>query len=180
MTDRLRSALEWWRNVLGLDIVEEHSWTPPSSDVVHLFVDARGQPPHCAAVLFANGQIQYTAGAPPKSLLDKLVRRCDEQIMALEILAITIGLATFAGDLCGRKVVVWSDNKGAEVCLAPPLAALTLARGGQRAQGSKMQCVQGAARKGAARAADHNMLIHEIWTQVRQSVGASTPGGSRV
>ena len=34
--------------------------------------------------------------------------------MGLEILAIAVGLATFADELRGRKVVVWSDNTGTE------------------------------------------------------------------
>ena len=35
--------------------------------------------------------------------------------MTLEILAISVGLSTFAEELAGRKVIVFSDNTGAEV-----------------------------------------------------------------
>ena len=37
--------------------------------------------------------------------------------MSLEIMAIAVGLSTFAEELKGRKVVVYSDNTGAEVCV---------------------------------------------------------------
>ena len=54
----------------------------------------------------------------------------------MEILAIAVGLSTFADALRGRKVRIFSDNAVAE----------------------------GALRRGAARACDHNGLIHVAWT----------------
>jgi hypothetical protein len=66
---------------------------------------------------------------------------CPRQITTLEILAISIGLSTFQAELAGRKVVVWSDNKGAE----------------------------GATRKGSAKAWDHCRLVHDIWTHALQN-----------
>lgn len=63
------------------------------------------------------------------------------QITTLEILAISIGLSTFQKLLQGRKVVVWSDNKGAE----------------------------GASRKGNAKAWDHCRLVHELWLHAVQN-----------
>ena len=42
-------------------------------------------------------------------------RRSDNQIMGLELLAISLGLATFVDTLRGRKVIVHSDNTGSEV-----------------------------------------------------------------
>ena len=63
------------------------------------------------------------------------------QITTLEILAIAIGLSTFQDELRTRKVVVWSDNKGAE----------------------------GASRKARAKAWDHCRLIHDIWTHAYQN-----------
>ena len=63
------------------------------------------------------------------------------QITTLEILAISVGLSTFQELLSGRKVVVWTDNKGAE----------------------------GAARGGRAKAWDHCRLIHEMWLHALQN-----------
>ena len=66
---------------------------------------------------------------------------CIRQITTLEILAISMGLSTFQELLKGRKVVVWSDNKGAE----------------------------GATRKGSAKAWDHCRLVHELWLHALQN-----------
>ena len=63
------------------------------------------------------------------------------QITTLELLAISIGLSTFQAELQGRKVVVWSDNQGAE----------------------------GASRKGSAKAWDHCRLVHDIWMHALQN-----------
>ena len=63
------------------------------------------------------------------------------QITTLEILAISIGLSTFQAELGGRKVVVWSDNKGAEAI----------------------------AEKGSAKEWDHCRLVHDIWTHALQN-----------
>ena len=58
------------------------------------------------------------------------------QIMALEMLAIALGLGTFAEDLYRRSVIVHSDNIGAE----------------------------SSTRKGSASSWDHCQIIHEVWT----------------
>ena len=63
------------------------------------------------------------------------------QITTLELLAISVGLSTFQELLRNRKVVVWSDNKGAE----------------------------GASRKGSAKAWDHCRLVHEMWLHALQN-----------
>ena len=102
-----------------------------------MFVDAAGQPMRCAAVLFSEYGIHYTDGKPSKAIVSRLAKRCDSQIMGLESIAIGLGLSTFAAELHQRKVVVYSDNKGAEA----------------------------ATRKGAAKAWDHCQVIHEVWTQ---------------
>ena len=46
-----------------------------------------------------------------------------------------IALSTFTAELADRKVLLYSDNKGAEGCTC----------------------------KGSAKAFDHNMLVHTIW-----------------
>ena len=129
-------ALKWWLAVLQMGIVEERAWDLSCEPLLHLFVDARGVPPRCAAVLFINGECLYTDGAPSKQVLDEFQKRADAQIMGLEVLAIAVGLATFAEELRGRKVIVWSDNKGAEA----------------------------ACRKGSAKSWDHAVMIHDIWS----------------
>ena len=90
--------------------------------------------------MFIDGKCMYTDGVPRQQIMEKFFHRQDKQITTLEILAIAIGLSTFAPELQGRKVVVWSDNTGAEA----------------------------ASRKGSAKAWDQCRLIHEIWQQVRR------------
>ena len=48
--------------------------------------------------------------APSQQVLDEFQQREDARIMGSETPAIAAGLATFAGELRGRRVVVWSDN----------------------------------------------------------------------
>jgi len=56
--------------------------------------------------------------------------------MSLELMAIAVGLATFADELRGRQVWIFEDNTGAEATT----------------------------QKGSSKADDHNSLVHEIWT----------------
>ena len=63
------------------------------------------------------------------------------QITTLEILAISVGLSTFQEILKDRKVIIWTDNKGAE----------------------------GSCRKGSAKAWDHCRLVHELWLHALQN-----------
>ena len=132
----LRTSLRWWAFVLTLDLCEEHPWVAPVSNVARLFVDARGFPPRCAAVLCIDGAWHYTDGKPSKRLLERMMARKDNQIMALESIAIALGMSTFASELAGRKVVVYNDNKAAEA----------------------------ASKKGTAKCWDHCEIVHDIWT----------------
>jgi len=52
-------------------------------------------------------------------------------------MAIMVALSTFAREIRGRKVLLFSDNTGAELSVT----------------------------KGSAKAWDHNKMIHSIWTQ---------------
>ena len=135
----LRVALEWWKQVLSMHICEMRPWSMCESPPVHIFVDARGTPPRCAAVAFLDGQYHFTDGMPSDKVMSMFQSRNDAQICGLEMLAITVGLSTYAEELRGRKVIVHSDNVGAE-------AATT---------------------KGTAKEWDHCQIIHEIWTMVR-------------
>lgn len=114
----LRIALQWWLDVLEMDIVEERSWHAPELPPARLFVDARSTPPRCSAILFINGRTLYCDGKPHDDIMRWFKERADGQITALEILAISLGLSTFCEELAGRKVVVYSDNTGAEVRLS--------------------------------------------------------------
>ena len=95
----MRVALLWWLWVLSRDICEEHPWEVPTDALAHLLVDARGEPSRCAAVLFIDGRCLYTDGPPSQSIKERLAKRSDSQIMALESLAIGLGLSTFASEL---------------------------------------------------------------------------------
>ena len=112
----LRTVLKWWDVVLQWDLAESRAWEQPKHAPVHLFVDARGQPARCAAVLFIDGKCRYTDGQPSQKYRALLDKRQDNQIMSLEIMAVALGLSTFSEVLKGRKVVVYSDNTGAEAC----------------------------------------------------------------
>ena len=122
--------------MLKYEVVEERVWSAPVSQLAYLFVDARGVPPRCAAVLFIDGHCLYTDGQPSAGMMSSFEDRADNQIMTLEILAISVGLSTFADELRGRKVLVFSDNTGAEA----------------------------ASKRGSAKCLDHCRLIHEIWS----------------
>ena len=138
----LRVALEWWKQVLATHICEIRPWSMGESPPVHVFVDARGTPPRCAAVTFLDGHYHYTDGKPSDKVMNFFRSRNDAQICGLEMLAIAVGLSTYADELKGRKVIVHSDNVGAE-------AATT---------------------KGTAKEWDHCQIVHEIWTMVSMCV----------
>ena len=136
MRPSLVSALRWWEHVLNLEIAEQRSWNQRSMSPAHLYVDARSTPPRCAAVLFIDGEVLFTDGKPGASHMRHIGERGDGQIMSLELMAIAVGLATFAAELEGRQVWIFEDNTGAEATT----------------------------QKGSSRAEDHNSLVHEIWT----------------
>ncbi len=78
---------------------------------------------------------------------------------ACEVLAIAVGLSTFAGMLHGRKVVA---SAASSACSE-----------------SNSFVHKASARKGSAQAWDHNVMIHDIWSLVRCScsnLGACTAG----
>ena len=105
---------------------------------VYLLADARSTPPRVAAVLYADGEFCYCDCAPPDDLVGRFQVRDDGQIAGLEILAVAVGLSTWADRLRGRDVVIYSDNTVAEFCL----------------------------KKGSAKALDHCALIHAFWVSV--------------
>ena len=101
---------------------------------------AGGRPPtspaRIAAVLWIDGELLFTDCEPPSAIVDAFYSREDKQIMGLELLSIALGLSTFQEECKGRRVVVYSDNKGAE----------------------------GAVGRATAKAFDHCCLVNAMWT----------------
>ena len=116
-------------------IAEVRAWGRPEAEVAHLFCDASGSPPHIAAVLHVDGQWFWTHMPIQQKTISLLEVRNDAQIMALELLSISLGLCTFTDKLANRKIVVHSDNTGAEA----------------------------ATRKGSAKHLDHAEIVHAQW-----------------
>ena len=137
VSPELARALGWWLQVLKLGLAETREWKKSEAEPAHLFCDARGQPPHLGAVVFLDGRCWWTHWEPPRRVVEQFRRRRDQQIMGLELLAISLGMCTFASLLVGRRVVVHSDNTGSEACF----------------------------RRGTARSWDHAQLVHEQWLQ---------------
>ena len=137
---RLLRALMWWRSILRQGVSEDRPWSVYEKTPCRLFLDAASTPARLAGVLFCDGRKLYFDGAPSEHVLQQFVKRNDNQITSLEILAIMVALSTFANELRGRCVVIYTDNKGAE----------------------------GATSRGSAKSFDHNQLIHEIWSHAFQ------------
>ena len=129
---RLREALDWWLRVLEIDVMEERPLGRGVEPCIcKLFVDAASTPPHCAAVLCLDGVALYTDAAPCPMMVAQLEERRGKQITSLvcckllprrmhpcahdcnkDILSICLAMTTFAERLEGRRVVLYSDNKG--------------------------------------------------------------------
>ena len=120
---------------MGNEIAEKRSWVELVSLPLIMLVDARSTPARCAAVLVKGAKILYTDGAPSEGIMKQFTKRGDGQIMTLEILAIAVGLSTFAEEIMGERLFIYSDNVGAE----------------------------GAVREGKAKRWDHAKLVHSIW-----------------
>jgi hypothetical protein len=136
VSDHVCDALRWWLCVFELDLAQEFAWELSHGQPVHLFCDAASTPARLAAVAWIDGVIGYTDCPPPPAMLAVLAKRKDNQIMALELMSIVLALSTFADACSGRRVVIHSDNKGAEE----------------------------ATRSGRAKSFDHGSLVHGMWT----------------
>ena len=98
--------------------------------------DGTGDPARIAAIALVDGQIFYADCERPRTIVDRWAERADLQIMGPELLSIALALSSFEEMCAKRRVVVHSDNSGAEFCL----------------------------RKGAAKRSDHCILVNAIWT----------------
>ena len=141
----LMCALRWWYVVLSERIMQTVPINQPLPPVCELFCDARGSPPRVAAVLCRTGcRMLYTDAEPGAGVLSCFTQRSDNQIMGLELLAISVALKTFRQELRGTTVRIWSDNVGAEMAVG----------------------------RGSAARSDHNGIVHGIWLEAwRLQVG---------
>lgn len=117
MSAELLESLRWWRAILKSGVTQNKRWQEAQGAVVHLFCDASGEPAQLGAVLFIDQKCCFTHMRVPHEILHCFMRRRDKQIMALELLAISLGFCTFENRLRHRKVVVHCDNRGSEVCM---------------------------------------------------------------
>ena len=110
LNPELRGALQWWIEVLQRRLAERRSWESSKQQPIHLFCDASGSPPHLGAVLLHEEGCFYTHLKPGGELLSMFKPRRDNQIMGLELLSISLGMATFEHLLTGRNVIVHSSG----------------------------------------------------------------------
>ena len=136
----LRLALEWWLEVLSLDLCQTRPWLEQKTKPMHMLCDARSTPPRVAAVLLANKKVYYSDMEPSAAVMDCFRTRGDNQIMSLELLSIAFGLSVFEDIVRGQSLHVHSDNTGAQHCTS----------------------------RGMARSFDHTCLVHGIWTRVAE------------
>ena len=139
-SQQLKLALRWWQEVLQMELQQHWTWHELPWPWGHLYCDARGDPAHIAAVLFLDGQSLFCDMRVPESILSFFTKRRDNQILGLEMLSIALGLSSFAPMLANRRLIVWSDNTGAEA----------------------------AAKHGTAKSFDHACLAHCLWTRAAQ------------
>ena len=132
----LKTALQWWQSILEKGIAEKYTWQQPATDVVHIFCDAAGDPARVAAIAWDRGATYYADCEPPAAITRRWSERNDQQIMGLELLSIALALSSFEWLCKSRKVVIYSDNTGAECCF----------------------------RKAAAKHRDHAQLVNAMWT----------------
>ena len=83
-------------------------------------------------------------------------------------MVISVGLSTFRDELQGRRVVIYSDNTGAEALRLPRVCVDLL---------PIVHVAQGTVKRGSSRAWDQSLLIHEIWTLVRVAVACTRHRG---
>ena len=132
----LKIALQWWQSILDKGIAEKYTWQQPATDVVHIFCDAAGDPARVAAIAWDRGATYYADCEPPAAITRRWSERNDQQIMGLELLSIALALSSFEWLCKSRKVVIYSDNTGAECCF----------------------------RNAAAKHMDHAQLVNAMWT----------------
>ena len=86
-------GLKWWQHVLKNKLWQKQRLCA-RPEVIDLFCDAASTPARVAAVCMDASSLEYTAWSPPSELLEMLEPRRDQQIMALELMAIVVGGTT--------------------------------------------------------------------------------------
>lgn len=149
----LQLAIKWWLHVLK-DQMCQALVRRTQPEVVELFGGAPRKPARVASVLFDGGEVLYSDWEPTEQMLSFFYLRKDNQIMGLEVLAVALGLSTFAERLRGKTVRVWIDSAGGE----------------------------GALRAGSTKSEDHNLLIHgaEENLKIVYNVSANNVRNARV
>ena len=79
-------------------------------------------------LLLRDRSFAYCDTEPPDVILNAFMRRGDNQITSLEILSIALGISTFAKEIEGRNLIIWSDNTGAESATRKGVAFAGVAR----------------------------------------------------
>ena len=82
-----------------------------------MFCDANGEG-WLGVFVCVDGRWFWTSSIAGEERLASFRQRGDNQIMGLELLSISLGLGTFKDMLANRRVVVHSDNRGAEASCA--------------------------------------------------------------
>ena len=111
----LRRTLHWWAEVLSSGLTERRVWRPIRTVALHIFCDASSRDARLGAVIWDTGVWYWTSTITPERVRASFCLRNDNQIMALELLAISLALATFEDRIRNRRIIVHCDNKGAEV-----------------------------------------------------------------
>ena len=140
MSAELDRSLRWWLEVFECGLAEIKRWQQVTERTMHLFCDASGRQ-GLGAVLLAGDTRLCTRMMPPATLMQQFQPRADNQIMGLELMAISLGLTTFEKWIKDRKLVIWCDNCGSEMAL----------------------------RRGSARSYDHAQLVHAQWTFIAKA-----------
>ena len=111
----LRRTLHLWAEVLSSGLTERRVWRPIRTVALHIFCDASSRDARLGAVIWDTGVWYWTSTITPERVRASFCVRNDNQIMALELLAISLALATFEDRIRNRRIIVHCDNKGAEV-----------------------------------------------------------------
>ena len=99
---RLKRALRWWLSVLDQGISECRPWAMSEAEPCRLFVDAASTPARLAAVLFCDGLVYYSDGAPSMDVWRQLAKRGDKQITSL-VCFLAVGCASHCTSSVNRR-----------------------------------------------------------------------------
>ena len=99
--DALEMSLLWWKTLLEELLQRALSYKVRTLQGVEIFTDARSTPPRLAAVIVADGRVWWTEYAPTDAEMSQLISRGDNQILALEVFAVLLGVR------CKNKIYIY-------------------------------------------------------------------------